>query len=83
MLRIFSYLPNPRVWKSLIAADLAGVPLQVVTVDAEAAKAKEFAAKNLTGKFPLLETANGELIFESLAIAEFLAAHAPTSGLHG
>lgn len=30
MLRIFSYLPNPRVWKSLIAADLCGVEVEVV-----------------------------------------------------
>jgi elongation factor 1-gamma len=30
VLRIFSYLPNPRVWKSLIAADLCGVVVEVV-----------------------------------------------------
>ncbi len=30
VLRIFSYLPNPRVWKSQIAADLCGVTLEVV-----------------------------------------------------
>ena len=29
-LKIFSYLPNPRVWKSLIAAEYAGVDVQVV-----------------------------------------------------
>lgn len=29
-LKIFSYLPNPRVWKSLIAAELAGVDVEVV-----------------------------------------------------
>ena len=68
---------------SLVAADLAGVPVQVIHMNPEAAKAKEFAAKHLTGKFPLLETADGEMIFESLAIAEFFAAHAPTAGLHG
>lgn len=28
-LRIFSYLPNPRIWKSIIAARLAGVALDV------------------------------------------------------
>ena len=32
VLRIFSYLPNPRVWKSLIAAKLLGVDV-VVTGD--------------------------------------------------
>ena len=29
-LRIFSYLPNPRVWKALIAADYCGVAIDVV-----------------------------------------------------
>ncbi|MDZ7784648.1 MAG: hypothetical protein U5K56_17485 [Halioglobus sp.] len=29
-LRVFSYLPNPRVWKALIAADLCGVEVEVV-----------------------------------------------------
>ncbi len=29
-LKIFSYLPNPRVWKSLIAAELAGVEVEVI-----------------------------------------------------
>jgi elongation factor 1-gamma len=29
-LRIFSYLPNPRVWKSLIAAELIGVEVEVI-----------------------------------------------------
>ena len=30
MIRIFSYLPNPRVWKALIAAELCGVDVEVV-----------------------------------------------------
>lgn len=30
VLRIFSYLPNPRVWKSLITADLCGVEIEVI-----------------------------------------------------
>jgi len=29
-IRIFSYLPNPRVWKSLITAKLAGVEIEVI-----------------------------------------------------
>ena len=28
-LRIFSYLPNPRIWKATIAARLAGVDIEV------------------------------------------------------
>ena len=30
VLRIFSYLPNPRGWKSLIAADMCGLEVEVV-----------------------------------------------------
>ena len=30
VLRIFSYLPNPRVWKALIAADYLGVEVEVL-----------------------------------------------------
>ncbi len=29
-LRIFSYLPNPRVWKSIIAGNICGVEVQVI-----------------------------------------------------
>ena len=29
-LRIFSYLPNPRVWKAQIAADLCGVAIEII-----------------------------------------------------
>ena len=30
VLRIFSYLPNPRVWKALIAADYLGLSVEVI-----------------------------------------------------
>ena len=30
VLRIFSYLPNPRVWKALIAAEYLGVTVEVI-----------------------------------------------------
>jgi len=30
VLRVFSYLPNPRVWKSLIAARLRDVDVEVI-----------------------------------------------------
>ena len=29
-LKIFSYLPNPRVWKSLIAGNICGVEVEVI-----------------------------------------------------
>lgn len=34
---------------------------------------KEFKAKNMTGSLPLLETADGDLIFESAAIARYIS----------
>ena len=30
VLKIFSYLPNPRVWKAQIAAEIIGVQIEVV-----------------------------------------------------
>ena len=29
-LKIFSYLPNPRVWKAEIAAKIADIPVEVI-----------------------------------------------------
>ena len=29
-IRIFSYLPNPRVWKSIITAKIGGIDIEVV-----------------------------------------------------
>ena len=29
-IRIFSYLPNPRVWKSIITAKIGGIDLEVI-----------------------------------------------------
>ena len=68
---------------ALVAADLAGVPVQVVVLDKAQQNEKDFRAKNLTGVFPLLELADGTLIFESAAIASHFARHAPSSGLLG
>jgi len=30
VLKIFSYLPNPRVWKAVIAANICGVEVEVI-----------------------------------------------------
>ena len=67
----------------LTVADLAGVPVQVVVLDKAQQNEKDFKAKNPTGLFPLLETANGDILFESSAIAQHFARHAPASGLLG
>ena len=67
----------------LIAADLANVQVEVVFKDKAAANEKEFKAKNLTGKFPLYEAADGSLLSESTAIAAHFARSASTGGLFG
>jgi elongation factor 1-gamma len=68
---------------TLIAADLANQQVEVVYMDEAAIKDKAFAAKNVTGKFPLLELASGDLIWESGTIAKHFARCAPASGLLG
>ena len=67
----------------LIAADLAGQQVEVVYKDKAAANEKEFRAMNLTGKFPLLQDGD-DLVFESSAICQHIARHAPAErGLLG
>ena len=68
---------------ALTVADLAGVPVQVVVLDKAQQNDKDFKAKNPTGLFPVLETATGEIFFESSAIAQHFARCAPASGLLG
>lgn len=65
-----------------ITAKLAGVELEVINLDAEEQKSKEYKQKCLTGKFPCLETPEGHL-FESAAIARYIAKLNPEKGLYG
>jgi len=52
-------------------------------MDDKARAEKEWKAKHITGKFPLLEHANGDLLWESSAIGVAFAEMAPNSGLMG
>lgn len=65
-----------------IVAEMAKVNVETVIVSEEQQKDKEFQAKKLM-QFPFLETADGEQIFESSAIATYFARCAPASGLYG
>jgi elongation factor 1-gamma len=65
-----------------VVADFVGSQITEVFVSEEEAKTKEFKAKSLTGKYPLLETEDGTL-FESAAIARYLARRNPEAGLLG
>ena len=66
----------------MITSFLAGVHVEEVMVSDEEQKTKEFKQKCLTGKFPILETSEG-VIFESAAIARYLARLNPDARLIG
>lgn len=81
-IRIFSYLPNPRVWKALIAAELCGVDVEVVG-DKAAALASwlwDFAARELpeaerTGASPFARTSRRGFSGTLYKTDAFLEAH--------
>ena len=52
-----------------IAAAAAGVHYEFVLVTAEMAADADFKAKKGHGAFPMLETVDGKILFESVAIA--------------
>jgi elongation factor 1-gamma len=66
---------------AFVTAQLANVQVEEVVVSEEDAKSKDWKAKSLTGKFPLLETEHGNLV-ESAAIARYLG-RLSDSGLSG
>jgi len=71
--KIYSYPNNPRVWKSLIAAEYVGIQIETPPFNIGTDnKSKEFLAKFPVGKIPALETPEGT-IFESNAIARHVA----------
>ena len=83
-MKLYSNGPgNVFAQSSLIAADLAQQNVEVVYMSEAQFNEKDFKAKHVTGKFPLLETASGDLIFESATIAKYFAKCAPASGLLG
>ena len=57
---------------AVITAALSKVHLEEVVVSEEELKTKEWKAKSITGKCPLLETEHGNLV-ESAAIARYIA----------
>jgi glutathione S-transferase len=58
--------------------------LEVVNVELDKAmKDKDLEKRHPSMSFPYIETANGEIIFEDLAIAQHLARQNRPSGLYG
>ncbi|ETN22467.1 hypothetical protein PPTG_02396 [Phytophthora nicotianae INRA-310] len=82
-MKLYTYPGNYRVFKVLIAAEYNGVDIELPEFDfAKDIKSKEFKAKTPIGKVPILETEEGTL-FESGAIARYVARLRPDTGLYG
>jgi len=82
--KIYSYPQNPRVFRALIAGQYNGIEIET-TPDFQMGKdnkTKEFLALNPNGKVPVLVTDDGP-IFETNAIARFVAHANPTTQLFG
>eukprot|EP01087_Luapelamoeba_hula_P002204 TRINITY_DN118_c0_g1_i1.p1 TRINITY_DN118_c0_g1~~TRINITY_DN118_c0_g1_i1.p1 ORF type:complete len:417 (-),score=89.03 TRINITY_DN118_c0_g1_i1:65-1315(-) len=72
-LTLYTYPQNPRAWKAQIAAEYAGVKLNVPNFAMGTEnKSKEFLEKFPVGKVPALDAPEGP-IFESGAIARYVA----------
>jgi glutathione S-transferase len=78
----YSNIGNIFVDVAAITAKLANVDVELVRLTKEQASSKDYKLKCLTGKFPCLETADGH-IFESAAIARYLARLNPDTKLGG
>jgi elongation factor 1-gamma len=75
---LFTYPDNFRAYKALIAAEYSGAKVKVASeapdfVLGETNKSAEFLAKFPLGKVPAFSSADGKNIFESNAIAFYLA----------
>ena len=67
----------------IVAAAMTKQELKVDIVTQEQRDTKEFKNKNISGKFPLLETADGSVIFETTAICKYFARLSPGQNLLG
>jgi len=72
---LYSYPDNFRAQKVLIAAEYSGTKVKLASnfVFGETNNSKEFLAKFPTGKVPAFESDNGMCLFESNAIAYYVA----------
>ena len=74
MLKLYTNNPaNFFYYNPKMTADYCGYPVQVVLVDAEMEKSKEIKDKKGSGAYPFLETADGKIIRESVAVSQYIA----------
>jgi len=82
--KIYSYPNNPRVYKALIAARYNAVELEVPPFNFGVDNATpDFKKKNPLGKVPVLETPDGKYLWESNAIARYIARLDNRANLYG
>ncbi|KAI8577515.1 hypothetical protein K450DRAFT_252049 [Umbelopsis ramanniana AG] len=82
--KIYSYPNNPRVAKALIAARYNGLEVEVpADFTMETFKSPENLKKFPLGKVPVFEGADGFQLFESSAIAYYVAAYKENTDLLG
>ena len=80
---LYAFPQGFRTQKALIAAKYVGVELKMPSFElGKDNKTPEFLAKNPAGKIPVLDTPTGPL-FESNAIARYVARLRPDVGLYG
>jgi elongation factor 1-gamma len=80
---IYSYPDNFRVAKTLIAAQYAGIEIEVPNFEfGKDNKTPSFLAKNPLGKVPVMDTPHGPL-FESGAMQRYVGRLRPEAGLYG
>ena len=74
MLKLYTNGPaNFFFYNPKMTADYCGCPVKVEIVDAEREKSKEIKDKKGSGSYPFLETADGKIIRESVAISQYIA----------
>jgi elongation factor 1-gamma len=77
MATLYTFPQNPRAQRILIAAQYSGLAVKVAENFklGETDKSPAFLAKFPLGKIPAFETADGQAIFETSAIAKFVASN--------
>ena len=57
---------------TLMCANASGVKVEIVCPDEAMAKTPEFIKKKAHGKYPVLETSDGKILYETNAICGYL-----------
>ena len=79
-LKLHTYPGNKNANKALIVAEYSSIQIDVPRFEmGKSNKTPEFLKLNPFGKVPTLETAEGEGVFESNAIARFVARQSPSA----